>query len=159
MELFIQYERKPVIKALRYHFLARFEVRIMFILINVFSILAAVLFFFKKIQPITFFVFSGLWFLILLAIWYWLPFSIYARTRTFKEKIVATFGEKDFMLEVEKGKKVISWKTFKFYKESPDFFYLYMDERSFFLIPKASCTIDTPVEAVRAKIQEELNLG
>src|SRR5215210_7285860 len=79
MTIHFGYDRKQVIQALRYHFLTRPEIRILLILINVFAIASAVLFALKEIQPISFLLFSFLWFLLMLVIWRVLPRSIYKK--------------------------------------------------------------------------------
>ena len=56
------YDKKQVIQALRYHFLMRPEIKVLLVIINVFAITSAVLFAMKKIQAISFLIFSFLWF-------------------------------------------------------------------------------------------------
>jgi len=82
---FFTYNKPKVIQALRYHFITRREIKIMIILVNVFAILSAGLFFFKKISPLAFLVSSVLWFTLMLAFWFILPYSIYKRAATFKD--------------------------------------------------------------------------
>jgi hypothetical protein len=50
-----EYHKQKVIQALRYHFISRKEIKVMMVLVNVFAILSAGLFFFKKISPLAFF--------------------------------------------------------------------------------------------------------
>ena len=49
MTIHFGYDKKQVIHALRFHFLTRPEIKVLFVLVNVFAILSAVLFFLKKI--------------------------------------------------------------------------------------------------------------
>jgi len=51
MEFSFSYDKKKVIQALRLHFIAQREIKIMMILVNVFAILSAILFYQKIIRP------------------------------------------------------------------------------------------------------------
>ena len=55
MTVHFGYDKKQVLQALRYHLLNRKEIRLMIILVNVFALLSAALFYFKKILPLAFF--------------------------------------------------------------------------------------------------------
>jgi len=48
MQFSFSYQKPKVIQALRYHFVQSPEIRVMLILVNVFAILAALLFYTKK---------------------------------------------------------------------------------------------------------------
>src|SRR6187402_3497553 len=76
---FFTYNKGKVIQALRYHFITRKEIKLMMILVNVFAIVSAALFFFKKISPLAFLVSSVLWFGLMIAFWYLLPITIYKK--------------------------------------------------------------------------------
>ncbi|MEO6329820.1 MAG: YcxB family protein [Ginsengibacter sp.] len=130
------YNKAKVIQALRYHFITRREIRLMMILVNIFAIISAALFFFKKISPLAFLMGSVLWFTLMLAFWFILPYSIYRKAHTFKDHFAVTFGEQHMFLENERGSKSWPWAAFSSMKESPYFFHLYFNTRSFFLIPK-----------------------
>lgn len=130
------YEKKQVIQALRYHFLTRPEIKVLFVIVNIFAILSAVLFFMKKIQAISFLLFSLLWFLLMLVIWRLLPASIYKRAHTFQDNFSMDINEQNVTLMTERGSKTWQWKDFSSFVESPYFFHLYFDSRSFFLVPK-----------------------
>ena len=60
MTVHFGYEKKQVLQGLRYHFINRKEIKILLILINVFAIASAVLFYLKYIQAISFLIFSVL---------------------------------------------------------------------------------------------------
>ncbi|MEP6712165.1 MAG: YcxB family protein, partial [Ferruginibacter sp.] len=62
---FFTYNKGKVIQALRYHFISRPEIKIMMILVNVFAIFSAALYFFKLIKPMPFLVSSMLWFFLM----------------------------------------------------------------------------------------------
>jgi small-conductance mechanosensitive channel len=138
MTIHFGYNKKQVIQALRYHFLSRREIKILLILINVFAILAAVLFAMGKVQPIAFLLFSVMWFTLMLAIWTLLPRNIYKKAFTFQDQFSMTF---DFdadhvLLQNSKGSQRWLWTAFSSFVESPFFFHLYFDSKSFFLVPK-----------------------
>ncbi len=130
------YNKSKVIQALRYHFITRREIRIMIILVNVFAVTTAALFFFKKISPLAFLVGSVLWFTLMLAFWFILPYSIYKKSATFRDHFTAVLEDKHLFLENERGTKTWPWSAFSSVVESPHFFHLYFDSRSFFLLPK-----------------------
>lgn len=110
----------------------------MIILVNVFAILSAALFFFKKISPLAFLVSSFLWFTLMIAFWFILPYSIFKRAATFKDGFTVSLEDKHLFLENDRGSKSWPWSAFSNFVESPHFFHLYFDSRSFFLIPKAA---------------------
>ena len=133
---FFNYNKGKVIQALRYHFISRPEIKVMIILVNVFSIIAAGLFFLKKVSPMAFLVSSVLWFSLMLAFWFLLPLTIYKMSNTFQQRLKATFGKDEFTIENEKGSRSWLWREFSATMESPHFFHLYFDSRSFFIVPK-----------------------
>ncbi|MEJ7587921.1 MAG: YcxB family protein [Ferruginibacter sp.] len=108
----------------------------MMILVNVFAIVSASFFFLKKISPLAFLVSSLLWFGLMIAFWYLLPITIYKKSPTFKDKFKATFGRDEFTIENERGMRSWPWNEFTTTMESPHFFHLYFNSRSFFIVPK-----------------------
>ena len=139
---FFTYNKSKVIQALRYHFITRREIKIMVILVNVFAILSAGLFFFKMINPLAFLLSSVLWFTLMIAFWYILPNAIYKKAATFKDGFTVSLEDKHLFLENERGSKSWPWTAFTSVIESPHFFHLYFDSRSFFLIPKEAFADD-----------------
>jgi hypothetical protein len=133
---FFTYNKSKVIQALRYHFITRKEIKTMIILVNVFAILSAGLFFYKKISPLAFLVASILWFTLMIAFWFILPYSIYKKAATFKDGFKVSLEDQHLFLENDRGSKSWPWTAFSSLVESPHFFHLYFDSRSFFLIPK-----------------------
>lgn len=144
---FFTYNKAKVIQALRYHFITRREIKTMIILVNVFAILSAGLFFFKRISPLAFLVSSILWFTLMIAFWFILPYSIYKKAATFKDGFKVSLQDQHLFLENERGSKSWPWTAFSSIIESPHFFHLYFDSRSFFLIPKAAFEGDMMQEA------------
>src|SRR6187397_1130699 len=109
---FFTYNKGKVIQALRYHFITRPEIKAMMILVNVFAIISAVLFFMKKISPMAFLVSSILWFSLMIIFWYLLPVTIYKRSTTFKDRFKATLGKEEFTIENERGSRSWPWNSF-----------------------------------------------
>ena len=133
---FFTYNKGKVIQALRYHFISRREIKVMMILVNVFAIISALLFFMKRISPLAFLVSSILWFGLMITFWYLLPMTIYRKSATFKDKFKATLGNEQFTIENERGSRSWLWNEFSTTMESPHFFHLYFNSRSFFIVPK-----------------------
>src|SRR6185503_2891503 len=133
------YNKPKVIQALRYHFISRREIRLMLILVNVFAIASISLYLFKKITPVAFLMGSFLWIVLMISFWFILPGLVYRRAVTFKHEFSMSFEEDGFTLSHERGSKSWPWTALKNYLESPHFFHLYFDSRSFFLVPKSGC--------------------
>ncbi|MEP7163922.1 MAG: YcxB family protein [Ferruginibacter sp.] len=133
---FFTYNKPKVIQALRYHFISRREIKVMMVLVNVFAILSAALFFFKKISPFAFLISSTLWFIMMILFWFLLPTIIYKKAKTFKDRFRAILGDEQFSIENERVSRSWKWADFSTWMESPHFFHLYFNPRSFFIIPK-----------------------
>jgi len=157
MTVHFGYDKKQVIQALRYHFLMRPEIKILLVLINVFAIVSAVLFAIKRIQPISFLIFSLLWFVLMLIIWRILPGSIYRRSLTFRDEFIMHFQDDLVVLETEKGSQGWPWKKFSHFVESPYFFHLYFNPRAFFLVPKDSFKDITELQEARELLREKIS--
>lgn len=136
------YNKKQVIQGLRYHFITRPEVRLLVIMVNVFAIIAAVLYAFKKIRPEPFLLGSFLWLMIMAAFWYILPTVVYKRNVTFRESFIIYFNDYDVRLESNHGHVDWNWRQFTTFFESPNFFHLYFSGKAFFLVPKENMSQD-----------------
>jgi hypothetical protein len=156
MTISFSYDRKQVIQALRYHFFTRVEIRILVILINVFTIAAAVLLYLKKIQPFSFLLFSTLWMALMLVIWRILPNSIYKRSHTFRDEFMMSINENDVTLTTERGVQHWPWQRFSKFIETPYFFHLYFDNRSFFLVPKDAFANITDQQETRELLRRKI---
>ena len=156
MQILFSYDKKLVIQALRYHFISRFEVRILMILVNVFAIFAAALFYFHKVSPIAFLLSSVLWIAIIVAFWFLLPNTVYKKASTFKDTFKITFGEYRVRVENERGLTEWNWEKFSSYIESPHFIHLYFDTKSFFLVPKAAIEKEGLLDDVRRLLREKI---
>lgn len=135
---FFTYDRAKVLQALRFHFFSRNEIKIIIIIVNVFAISSAVLYFLGKVDPLAFLLSSALWFCLMIAFWLVLPIIIYRRASTFKDRFRVSFEEQHLFLENDRGSRSWPWKDFSAFVESAGFFHLYFNSRSFFLIPKTA---------------------
>lgn len=156
MTIHFGYNKKQVIQALRYHFISRREIKILLILINVFALLSAVLFALGKVQPVAFLAFSLMWFILMLAVWTLLPRNIYKKALTFKDQFSMSFGADEVLLQNERGSQKWPWTVFSSFMESPFFFHLYFDSKSFFLVPKDAFTDLKGLQEVRAMLREKI---
>lgn len=116
-------------------------------MVNVFAILTAGLFFFKKISPLAFLISSMLWFAMMILFWYLLPNIIYKRASTFKDSFRAILSSSDFTIENNRGSRGWEWNSFSGWMETPHFFHLYFNSTSFFIIPKEAFKGDEVHEA------------
>ncbi len=156
MTIHFSYEKNKVIQALRYHFISRPEIRIMIILVNVFAITSAALFYFRKISPMALLVGSTLWFVLMISFWFVLPYLVYKRAATFQDSFTMNFSENGFSLGNDRGSKSWEWKALSTFTESPFFFHLYFDSRSFFLVPKESFKDSDEVYEMRQLLKRKL---
>ena len=149
MTISFGYEKGKVLQALRYHFISRPEIRIMVILVNVFTIGAIILYALKKITAPAFLVGSFLWIVLMISFWFILPGIVYRRAITFRHQFSMSFEQDGFSLQHEKGSKSWPWSALQSFIETPYFFHLYFDSRSFFLVPKSGCK--TPEEMMELR--------
>ena len=146
MTVNFSYDKPKVLQALRYHFLNRREIRLMIILVNVFAIVSAALFYLRKILPFAFLVSSFLWFVLMVTFWFVLPGLIYRRAATFKDHFTMNFYDAGFSLGNERGSRSWEWKALSNTIETPHFFHLYFNSTSFFLVPKVAFSDEQRME-------------
>lgn len=156
MQIFFSYDKNLVIQALRYHFINRFEVRVLMIFVNVFAIFAAASFYFKKVSPLAFLLSSILWIAIMISFWFFLPNTVYRKASTFKDSFKMTFGEHRVRVENENGYTEWNWERFSSYLESPHFIHLYFDTKSFFLVPKDAIEKSGYLNSLRRLLNEKI---
>jgi hypothetical protein len=137
MTIHFGYEKGQVLQALRYHFISRAEIRIMIILVNVFALASLVLYALHKITPWAFMTGSLLWIILMISFWFILPGIVYRRAETFQHEFSMKFEQDGFSLQHERGSRSWQWGALSNFVESPHFFHLYFDARSFFLVPKS----------------------
>jgi hypothetical protein len=153
---FFRYSKPRVLQALRYHFITRREIKIMMILVNVFAIIAATLYFFNKVTAYAFLGSSFLWFSLMISFWYVLPNIIYRKSSTFKDQLRVSLEPQHIFIENDRGSRTWPWKAFSTMMESPYFFHLYFDSRSFFIIPKDAFE-KNEINEVRKLLKEKIN--
>jgi len=156
MTIHFGYDKKQVLDGLRSHFFGRPEIRVLFIVINVFAILSAALYFFKKIQALSFLIFSLLWFVLWITVRRILPLSIYKKSHTFRDTFTMSLEDRGVTLKTDRGEKLWDWKTFSGFKETLYFFHLYFDPRSFFLVPKDSFKDITEIQEARQLLRDKI---
>jgi hypothetical protein len=156
MTIHFGYNKEQVLQALRYHFISRPEIRTMLILVNVFALASITLYAFHKITPLAFLVSSFLWIVLMISFWFLLPGMVYRRAITFKHNFNMSFEEEGFTLGHERGSKSWPWKALKNYMESPHFFHLYFDSRSFLLVPKSGCKDRDEVNDLRQLLKAKV---
>ncbi|HEY0057965.1 MAG TPA: YcxB family protein [Flavisolibacter sp.] len=157
MKVEFSYNKPQVIQGLRYHFLARPEIRIMIIVVNVFAFASAALFYFQKITPLAFLVGSFLWFVLMITFWFILPGAVYRRAATFKDHFIMEFEPEGFSVGNERGSRSWSWTSLSKWVETPNFYHLYFDSRSFFLVPKYAFKDEDQVYEMRQILRQRVN--
>jgi len=156
MTIHFGYEKGQVMQALRYHFISRPEIRTMIIVVNVFAIASLLLYTFHKITPLAFLVGSLLWVILMISFWFALPMIVYRRAETFRHEFSMRFGEDGFSLDHERGSRSWPWSALSTFIESPHFFHLYFDSRSFFLVPKSGCKDSDEIYELRKLLKEKV---
>lgn len=159
MQYSFQYDKAKVLQGLRVHFVSRPEVKIMAYAVNIFAIVAAVMFWMHKIRPQAFLLCSLLWIVLMIVFWFIMPRVVYKKAvQTFEEKYIATFNEVGVGLENQKGAISWDWPRFTNYFESSQFFHLYFGSRSFFIFPKDEMTPDF-ILTLRELLKNKLRKG
>jgi hypothetical protein len=136
MTIQITYDKRQVLQALRYHFISRPEIRVMLILVNVFALTCVVLYMFKKVAAFALLTGTVMWLFLMISFWLVLPGMVYRRAATFRDSFTMHFEDSGFSVGNERGSRAFQWITVSDFLESPNFFHLYFDSRSFFLVPK-----------------------
>lgn len=152
---FFTYSKPKVLQALRYHFITRKEIKIMVIVVNVFAIISASFYFFHKVNAYAFIFSSILWFSLMISFWFILPNIIYRKAATFKDRFRVRFEPQHMFIENERGSRSWPWTAFSSMIESPFFFHLYFDSRSFFIIPKDAFE-PNEINGTRALLKEKI---
>ncbi|MEI6949188.1 YcxB family protein [Paraflavisolibacter sp. H34] len=156
MTIHFNYDKGQVLQALRYHFISKAEIRIMIILVNVFALTSAALYYLKKITPMAFLVGSFLWFALMITFWFVLPGVVYRRAATFKDHFTMSFESDHFSVGNERGMRQWPWTALKNFVESPHFFHLYFDAQSFFLVPKSGFADSDEVYEMRQLLKAKV---
>lgn len=156
MKIQFSYQKKLVIQALRYHFITRREIKLLIILVNIFAIFSASLFYFHKVTPLAFLISSVLWLSLMISFWYILPNTVYNRAATFKDSFTITLSDSNVRLQNSNAYNEWNYNQFTTWIESPHFIHLYFNSRSFFLIPKAAIERDANLAAIRTLLTAKI---
>jgi hypothetical protein len=156
MTIHFGYEKPQVLQALRYHFISRPEIKTMLIVVNVFALISITLYGFHKITATAFLVGSGLWIVLMISFWFIMPLMVYKRAETFQHSFTMRFEPDVFILSHERGSRTWSWESLSNFIESPHFFHLYFDSRSFFLVPKNGCRDRDEIFELRQMLKEKV---
>jgi len=156
MVIHFGYEKKQVMSALRYHFISRPEIKILLIIVNLFTILSAILFYLHKIQPVSFLLFSILWFILLITFWTLLPLSVYKKSQTFQDRFSMDLNDTGVVLQTHRGSIAWAWEDISTFLETPFNFHLYFNSRSFFLIPKDAFNDLESLQETRALLKRKI---
>lgn len=151
------FHKQKTIQALRYHFIQRKEIKVLLILVNVFAMLSAGLYYGQKISPFAFLISSLLWFLMMLSFWFFLPRLIFRKTKTFQDQFEVIISNNSFLLKHARAEKEWDLSSFSGWMESPHFLHLYFSEKSFFLIPKDAFSDDDLI-AIRTIFKNSMTL-
>jgi hypothetical protein len=150
------FHRQKTIQALRYHFIQRKEIKVLLILVNVFALFSAGMYYRHRISPFAFLISSLLWFFLMLSFWFILPRLIFRKTKTFQDEFEATMTDSSFILKHARAEKEWALSDFFGWMETPHFLHLYFSERSFFLIPKDAFT-ETDITAIRTHLKKSMH--
>lgn len=151
------FDKPKVIQALRHHFVSRREVRILIIMVNVFAVFSAFLYYFQKVSPLAFLLSSTLWVVLMIVFWFIMPLLVYRKTRMFRESFQVEAEDTGLTLIHENGSQGWEWEKFQNWAESPYFLYLYFNARAFFILPKTAFSeegMDEMRKLCREKIGE-----
>lgn len=159
MTIHFGYEKGQVLQALRYHFISRPEIRVMLIVVNVFALVSIILYAMQKITALAFIVGSGLWIVLMISFWFLLPGIVYRRAETFRHDFTMHFNEEEFTLAHENGSRKWPWQVLSSFIESPHFFHLYFDSRSFLLVPKSGCRDKQEILELRNLLKAKVRRG
>ena len=146
MRIAFAYEKRQVMQALRYHFISRLEIRLLIIAVNIFAIASLALYLLKAVTPFAFLISSCLWLMLMIACWWFLPWIVYRQTQAFGHSFEMQFSSTGFSLEHEGKGNNWDWNQLDRWKETPFFFHLYFDPRSFWLVPKEALTDEERLE-------------
>ena len=71
----------------------------------------------------------------------------YKKAGNFKDRFRSILSATDFRIENDRGGRSWAWGEFSTWIESPHFFHLYFNSRSFFIVPKEAFEGDEVHEA------------
>lgn len=136
MPLRFHYDKTEVINALRFHFMSRGEIKVFQVALMI-LIVSAFIGYWMDLINLQVVVWLFLLFIVLILIfWFILPHSVYKKARTFREpEIHLDCDEQSLSIGTQSGNHSIPWNRFERIVETKDFFYLYQNNKTFFLVP------------------------
>jgi hypothetical protein len=81
---------------------------------------------------------------------------VYKRAATFQDHFTMNFEKDFFSVGNERGSRSWPWHELKKFMESPNFFHLYFDSRSFFLVPKTGFESSDDIYELRQLLKEKV---
>lgn len=136
MQLNFQYNKADVIDALRFHFMNRPEMKLFRIVLMILIAFAFIGYWMALINLQVVVWLFLLFIILILVFWYILPYSVYKKARTFSEPAIHLhWNEQNLSIGTHQGESNMPWTRFHKIVETKDFFFLYRDNKSFFLIP------------------------
>jgi hypothetical protein len=97
-----------------------------------------------------------LWFSLMIVFWFVLPGMVYRRAATFRDHFTMKFEDADFTVGNERGSRSWPWNALSTFLETPHFFHLYFDNRSFFLVPKNGFANNDEIYQMRNMLKEKV---
>jgi hypothetical protein len=92
----------------------------------------------------------------MISFWFILPGIVYRRAETFRHEFSMKFEQDGFSLQHERGSRSWPWEALTSFVESPHFFHLYFDARSFFLVPKSGFKDKDEVYEMRQILKQKV---
>ncbi len=146
MQVSFHYNKPEVINALRFHFLNKGEIKALQAILILLLLFALAGFLMNIVTPAVLAAIMLMLVIVVAAFWYILPVSIYNKAATFKESIRLQYNDEGMTIGTHVGQRLVLWQNFNRVVETRDFFYLYRDAKSFFLIPTAAFRDETEKE-------------
>lgn len=143
MQVSFHYNKPEVINALRFHFLNKVEIRALRMVLILLLLFALAGFLLNIVTPAVLAAIVLMLLVVVAAFWYILPFSIYNKAATFKESIRLQCNDEGITIGTHIGQRLVLWQNFNRVVETQNFFYLYRDTKSFFLIPTTAFRDET----------------
>lgn len=159
MTIQFKYDKKQVLRALRYHFFSKKDIRILIIIVNCFALLSAFLYYMDVVRPLAFLIGSFLWLSLMFSFWWLLPLKIYRGAQTFRETLEIEFGKEEMIITHSEGRKHWPYSSFQSMKETPEFLYFYVNPRSFFLIPMDAFEDAEEVKSLKTILNQKITIS
>ncbi|MEJ7914073.1 MAG: YcxB family protein, partial [Chitinophagaceae bacterium] len=84
------------------------------------------------------------------------PITVYRRAATFRDHFIMDFGGESFSVGNERGSRSWQWTALSKWIETPNFFHLYFDSRSFFLVPKYAFSGSDDLHEMRNLLRQKI---